>query len=638
MAWDFSTEPEFQEKLDWARQFVQDRVEPLDLLYPHRQFHPLDDELRPIVDPMKQEVRDHDLWAAHLGPELGGKGYGQLKLALLERDPRACPAGPPSSSGPRPPTPATPRSSPTTGPTSRRRRTSSRCSTARCFSCYSMTEPQAGSDPQQFTTTGRPGRRRVGHQRVEVLLLQRPHRRLPHRHGHHRSRRERLPGGVDVPRARPTPPGSTWSATSAWPGSPRTRACTPSSTTRTSGCRPTSLLGGEGQAFAIAQTRLGGGRVHHAMRTVATCQRALDLLCERVLSRETQGSLLARKQFIQGDIADSYAELAAVPPARPVHRLGDRPVQGLPADPEEHRRHQGAHPQGRPRRGVALDARPRGARGVQRDAVRRHVDDGAHHERGRRADRGAQGHGGPRGPEGLRARARACGRPPTCPAKREEARPEAGRATSSTSSATPEHGLMRAARCRAVRAPVAPSWWSRMPDPVPRRARWWSTWPPPPSTSPTSCWWPTSTRSTCRCPSRRAASSPAPCRAVGPGVEGLAVGDRVMGADPDRGLRRADRRAGVGSLRAVDAGVDLRRRRPRGGPPHRLPRAAQRGPDRSPGSGSWSSGPPAASAWPPSSSARSSGPRCWPPPRPRRSWRCASRRGPRPASTTRPRT
>ena len=83
MAWDFSTEPEFQEKLDWTREFVQERVEPLDLLYPHRQFHPLDDELRPIVDPMKQEVRDHDLWAAHLGPELGGKGYGQLKLALL---------------------------------------------------------------------------------------------------------------------------------------------------------------------------------------------------------------------------------------------------------------------------------------------------------------------------------------------------------------------------------------------------------------------------------------------------------------------------------------------------------------------------------------------------------------------------
>ena len=95
-----------------------------------------------------------------------------------------------------------------------------------------------------------------------------------------------------------------------------------------------NLLGGEGQAFAIAQTRLGGGRVHHAMRTVAICQRALDLLCERVLSRETQGSLLAKKQFIQGDIADSYAELPAVPPAGALHRLGDRPgarTTGAPA-------------------------------------------------------------------------------------------------------------------------------------------------------------------------------------------------------------------------------------------------------------------------------------------------------------------
>ena len=42
MAWDFSTEPEFQEKLDWAHQFVLDKVEPLDILYPHMQFHPLD--------------------------------------------------------------------------------------------------------------------------------------------------------------------------------------------------------------------------------------------------------------------------------------------------------------------------------------------------------------------------------------------------------------------------------------------------------------------------------------------------------------------------------------------------------------------------------------------------------------------
>jgi acyl-CoA dehydrogenase len=70
-----------------------------------------------------------------------------------------------------------------------------------------------------------------------------------------------------------------------------------------------ALLGGEGQAFAIAQTRLGGGRIHHAMRTIGMAKSAFDMMCERALSRETQGSLLADKQFVQGYIADSYAQL-----------------------------------------------------------------------------------------------------------------------------------------------------------------------------------------------------------------------------------------------------------------------------------------------------------------------------------------
>ena len=43
MAWDFETEPEYQEKLDWAAEFVREKVEPLDYLFPHEQFVPLDD-------------------------------------------------------------------------------------------------------------------------------------------------------------------------------------------------------------------------------------------------------------------------------------------------------------------------------------------------------------------------------------------------------------------------------------------------------------------------------------------------------------------------------------------------------------------------------------------------------------------
>ena len=50
-----------------------------------------------------------------------------------------------------------------------------------------------------------------------------------------------------------------------------------------------NLLGGEGQAFEVAQRRLGGGRIHHAMRGVAAAQKQFDMMCERALSRTTQG-------------------------------------------------------------------------------------------------------------------------------------------------------------------------------------------------------------------------------------------------------------------------------------------------------------------------------------------------------------
>jgi acyl-CoA dehydrogenase len=70
-----------------------------------------------------------------------------------------------------------------------------------------------------------------------------------------------------------------------------------------------SMLGGEGKGFEVAQTRLGGGRIHHAMRTIGLCRRAFDMMCERALSRATQGTLLADKQFVQGYIADSYIQI-----------------------------------------------------------------------------------------------------------------------------------------------------------------------------------------------------------------------------------------------------------------------------------------------------------------------------------------
>jgi acyl-CoA dehydrogenase len=70
-----------------------------------------------------------------------------------------------------------------------------------------------------------------------------------------------------------------------------------------------NLLGDRGGAFVVAQTRLGGGRIHHAMRTVGMAKQALELMLERAVSRRTQGELLAKKQLVQEMVADSWLEL-----------------------------------------------------------------------------------------------------------------------------------------------------------------------------------------------------------------------------------------------------------------------------------------------------------------------------------------
>ena len=72
-----------------------------------------------------------------------------------------------------------------------------------------------------------------------------------------------------------------------------------------------NLVGNEGDGFMLAQQRLGPGRIHHAMRWLGQGQRAFDMMCERVVSREVHGSLLSQKQMIQDMIATSKAELEA---------------------------------------------------------------------------------------------------------------------------------------------------------------------------------------------------------------------------------------------------------------------------------------------------------------------------------------
>ena len=79
MAWDFSTDPEFQGKLDWMRTFVREEIWPLETIAAELEF----DGLKRAMVPLQEQVRDQGLWAAHLDPELGGQGFGQVKLGLM---------------------------------------------------------------------------------------------------------------------------------------------------------------------------------------------------------------------------------------------------------------------------------------------------------------------------------------------------------------------------------------------------------------------------------------------------------------------------------------------------------------------------------------------------------------------------
>ncbi len=73
-----------------------------------------------------------------------------------------------------------------------------------------------------------------------------------------------------------------------------------------------NLLGEEGAGFAMAQARLGPGRIHHAMRWIGVCRRAFDMLCDRAATRElAPGDLLGSRQTVQEWIAESRAAIEA---------------------------------------------------------------------------------------------------------------------------------------------------------------------------------------------------------------------------------------------------------------------------------------------------------------------------------------
>ena len=310
MAIDFEVEPEFREKLDWIDELVTTEVAPLDLYF-RGQVSPFDKShelAQSLVRPLQSKVQEQGLWACHIGPELGGGGYGQVKLALMNeilgRSQWA-----PSVFGCQAPDSGNAEVLAHYGTEEQKTRYLEPLLRGGISTTYSMTEPQAGSDPNYFTCRAR----RDGDEWVIsgekwfasnfvyaefliVMVITNPDVSV-----YKGSSMMLVPKdveGLELVRNVHLGTGSS--------GDDAGHAYLRFNDVRVPA---ENLLGDEGAGFKIAQTRLGSGRVHHAMRSVGAAQRALDMMCERVLSRETKGSLIGEKQSIRHWVADSWIQI-----------------------------------------------------------------------------------------------------------------------------------------------------------------------------------------------------------------------------------------------------------------------------------------------------------------------------------------
>jgi acyl-CoA dehydrogenase len=308
---DFSMDSEFQRDLDWVKQFVDEKVMPLEYLFDYDLDAPFDINNRPlrhVIERLQSEVKARGLWAMHLPAHLGGPGLGAVKLTYLNEILAktyfasiifGC-QGPDSGNA---------EIVAMFGSEEQKVRYLKPLMDGKIFSTFAMTEPQGGSDPTNFKTTAvRDGTDWVingdkwfasnGNHATFTIVCAQTDPMAAERHK--RMTMFIVPTdtpGFEVVRHigfftdRPNAGGHPWLR--------YTNVRVPDS----------ARLGPLHEGFMVAQSRLGGGRLHHAQRTIGFCQFMLDMMGERALSRWSHGALIADKQQVQFDIAKSHIEL-----------------------------------------------------------------------------------------------------------------------------------------------------------------------------------------------------------------------------------------------------------------------------------------------------------------------------------------
>src|SRR5437764_764503 len=310
MSWDFSTDPDFQEQLDWMNEFVRREIWPLETIWRELGL----DGLREAIAPLQQEVKAKGLWATHLPPELGGQGMGQVRLGLMHEILGTSPIAP-LAFGNAAPDSGNSEILALAGTPEQKERWLDPLLAGDLKAAFSMTEPDSpGSDPTQLRTRAvRDGDDYVITGRkwfssnasiADFLIVM----------------------AVTDPDARPHQRATMFIVPTDTPGVNILRDVATMEHPREEFGKlgghaeivyddvripADNRLGGEGEGFLISQQRLYPGRIHHCMRWLGVARRAFDMLCERSLYRVSHGSTLSRHQTVQNWIADSAAEMQA---------------------------------------------------------------------------------------------------------------------------------------------------------------------------------------------------------------------------------------------------------------------------------------------------------------------------------------
>lgn len=310
MSWDFEADEPLAGQLAWMRSFIDEQLIPLEPIYDQLPA----EEWTLVREHLRDQVKAQGLWGAFLDPELGGPGFGQLALALMSEQIGRCMMSM-AVFGVQAPDSGNMELLAHGATDEQKERWLWPNLRGEISSAFALTEPHlAGADPTVIGTTAvLDGDEWVidGHKwfitnasvaDIVLVFAETDPDQRPHRHASIFVVPTDAPG-LEVVR-------DVGTMAHPHPGEPRVGN---HAELVFDGCRVPAdhLVGGRGDGFVLAQKRLGGGRIHHAMRWLGQAQRSLDILCERAVSRTSHGKLLGQHQTVQEYVARSYAELHA---------------------------------------------------------------------------------------------------------------------------------------------------------------------------------------------------------------------------------------------------------------------------------------------------------------------------------------